>query len=337
VKTIRAYGQRFIQAVLQFRSNRKSTVFLICLALSTAIWFLIVLSKTHTTFVSFPVAYENIPEDQVLIKELPTHLSLGVQAGGFQLLGYKWFGSARTLTIDVSKYKARKDGLQYTRKIVTAQLYDELARQVKASIQLDRNYIFPDTIAIVSSDTMSKTVRLLPVVQTSFQKNYRLSGDIEVRPAVVEVFGPACILDTLQALHTQPLVLENLKETTITNVAIQNDGAYQLLQPSMEQAMIEVPVDAFRSVELSIPIQTAGLPDSISVQLFPDAVMVLYEVKEKDYAAVHANQFRAEVQFPDLQELDSSGMLRVNVVLVPETTELIHFSPQKVEVVWRRL
>ena len=331
---LRQYGHNFIQSALRYRLDRRGYVFLVCLAISTALWLLIALSKNYTTYLDFPVKYINVPSDQVVVNSLPKHLSLEVTAGGFTLLGYKWFKNIRTIKLDVGQYEAdRKQSVSVT-SISTSDFFDDIAKQLGRGVNIDRDYIFPKMIEVITSDTVTKTLAIIPRHQLQFGEGYRLSGVVEARPAVVDVFGPTCLLDTIESLSTELVQVEALAESQMISAAIDFNDPVGVLKCEQAQVLMEIPVDQYTLGSSEVAITVEGLPDSIVLQLFPGTIKVEYLVGMRDYDQVKGNMFTAEVQFPNLQ--DSVDKLKVHLSNAPDLVEVVRFEPKKVQFVWRK-
>ena len=68
------------------KQDSRVIIFLICLLISTILWFLNALGKNYDTTLEFPVKYINPPENQFIANSPPENLVLKVNAHGFYIV-----------------------------------------------------------------------------------------------------------------------------------------------------------------------------------------------------------------------------------------------------------
>ena len=73
----------------RLKNDKQIVVFLVCLLIATALWFLNALSKDYSTTISYPVKFVNPPSNQFVSNKLPQKFELQVEAHGFTLLRHK--------------------------------------------------------------------------------------------------------------------------------------------------------------------------------------------------------------------------------------------------------
>ena len=83
--------------------NGKTFVFLVCLALSSFLWFLNALEKHYTDHISVPVRYMNLPKNKNLVGKLPSKFELTVDAFGYTLLQHKLRLAFSPVFLDVNE------------------------------------------------------------------------------------------------------------------------------------------------------------------------------------------------------------------------------------------
>lgn len=322
----------WLQRFTRFKFNRQTTVFLVCVLISTVIWFLIALSKTYTTFVEFGVNYTNIPEDKLLVDELPDHIAVKVTAQGFTLLSWKMGVSNDVLDIDVARkgFPVTSGENVKTIHVVTADLLEPLSRQLGSGSGITRGDILPDTIPVVLSDSASKTVPVLPKHQLTFATDFKLDGDIEVQPSVVDLFGPKRMLDTMRQIYTEVIELEELEDHTrvVAKLLFENPAGNIRVVP--EQVFVSIPVDQFIEESIMVPVALENVPPNKEVRLFPDSVEVQYGVGLRRGRTVHS-QFKAVVTLPDTADLEDYRKLRVDLEESPNYIKVLRQSPLRVE------
>ncbi len=319
--------------MLNWRFNRRSYIFLVCLVISTSIWFLIALSKNYTTIISFPVKYINLPEDQVVVNQLTDRVSLEVTSHGFSLLSYKLFQSNKTIMIDASTFRQRRSGEVAKTYITTRTLFDRISLQLGNETKVSQ--ILPDTIYINYSEKMTKTVLIRPDVTLNFKQQFMLAGEVDVRPPVVDITGPKILLDTMESIATYPLVFEALDEDVTQRIGYHMKSKIKDITYSPQSAIVNIPVDEFTEGVKKAPIEVRNVPSGTVVKTFPDSIAVSYLVGLKSYNKVRTDMFRAVVELPDSSEWANTTRLKVKLLNYPSFIEEVSFSPEKVEFIIR--
>ena len=310
---------------------------MVCVAISTFIWFLIALSKDHTDLVAFPVKYINRPEGKLVINKLPDEVVLEVTSHGFALLSYQVFGQGEVLEIDLSQQRVIKRNRKLTAGYIqTASLFDFFAQQLGNGGVIDRDRIYPDTINIVLSDTVRKEVRVVPDVALTFEEEYNLSGPVEVIPPVVEVVGPIAVLDTLQTLTTSKVEAFELEDDFTADVTLGNNAYAHVLSLKQQNFSIHVPVDKFTDTEKFIPIKVRNVPPGYEVKTFPDSIAINYQVGLKNYDRISKNMFAMVAMFPDSADIENTSKLKVDLVSSPPQVKNVRFDKKRVEFILRK-
>lgn len=320
-----------VQSVRHYRPTRKTYVFLVCIAVSTFIWFLIALSKDYTTFVEFPVQYINAPQGELVTNDLPDNITMEVSSHGFGLVSLLWF-SNKTLDVDLSGLRfLGKEGAERRTYVVTSDLVDQFSSQFESSVALHQDRIFPDTIHVSMSDTVTKRVRVNLDLDLSFKPQFAQAGNISVNPPTVDVFGPRSILDTLTSLSTESVVLQDISEDQSFTVGIKTPASLLEYELDYPEILVSVPVDRYTETSVMVPVQSKNVPEGFKVTLHPDSIEVRCLVAMGDFSRVKQDLFDAVVELPDTSELSNRMRLRIQLRNNAEFVELIDFSPQRVE------
>jgi hypothetical protein len=328
--------EQFFRSISSYRPDRRAYIFLVCVAFSTIIWFLIALSKEYTTYIDFPVEYSNAPTDQIITNQLPGHVSLEVSSHGFGLLSYSWFAN-KTITIDLAHLNVRNRGVTTHSYIVMRDLINDFSEQFESSIELHKDRIFPDTIHVMSSDTMTKKVAVHLDAVLTFEPQHNLSKETQYLPRAVFLHGPKSMLDTMTLISTERLFLPNLKESQSLSVPLLLSDQLGLVTIDQPEVLVTIAVDMFTEREMRVHLKTNEIPPGFSVKLHPEYITVKYAVGLSNFNQVSAKMFRAVVELPDTSELTNSLRLRVELVQTPDFIEVIDYKPKRVEPFIRRI
>lgn len=283
-------------------------------------------SKVYNSVVKYPVAYRNLPENRVLVNQLPGEISLMLRAQGFSLLYEQMRGSRDTIEVDVSGLNIYRRGQVYSGLLSTRDKIDEITRQFNPEISLLK--ITPDTIRFSFATRRKKEVSVKLVSDITFERQYQLEGKVIHEPASVTVSGPDFILDTLRFVYTDSVILQNLTETTSTEVDLQVPDDHPALRLGAGSVKVTVPVERYTEAEVSVLVDPVNIPSGYGVKLIPEKVNVTYLVPFSKFDDVTARSFSAKVDF---RKYDQQKRLPVEIISLPDFVSLVRVEPSKVE------
>jgi hypothetical protein len=311
--------------------NGRAFVFLVCLALASFLWFLNALEKRYTDHITVPIQYVNLPKDKELVGKLPVKFDLTVDAYGYTLLQHKLSLAYLPVLIDVNeltnRYLENKFASKYT--ISTNGHKDEIAKQISSEIEIIS--IRPDSISFYVSNVIEKLVKIRPVINVTFAKEFILQKPPVAKPGAIVVRGPQEILDTLKFVNTKPVELRNLSHNVEKNVGL---VLLPQLESEVDEVAVKIAVEQFTEAKFEIPIFILNQPDSILIKSFPAKVKVSCRVGLSQYKKLIDSNFRAIIDYSH-----RSGVLtKLPVILdrVPETVLSVDYFPKEVEYIIER-
>nr|WP_320120104.1 YbbR-like domain-containing protein [uncultured Marinifilum sp.] len=309
----------------KIKSNKKLLAYLFFVALSTIFWFLNALSKEYTTSINYPVNYINLPQEKVLVGELPAQLDLRVQAYGFDLLRYKLSTAFLSNPFDVNKYtKARINNSINAYPLVTSGITKRLERELSSGIQLLS--ISPDTIHFLFSPIVEKKIPVKLNSSIDFAQQFMQKESIFIEPDSVLVKGAGSILDSVFVAETENLLLTNLKKTAEKNVGILKTEGLEILPSKVK---VTVPVVRFTEAQKIVPIKVDNLPDSMILRLFPGDVKMSYFVGMNKYESISEDHFDLRVNYETAAK-GEVNKLKIELKRSPEFVSNVRFYPQSV-------
>ena len=192
------------------KANKKMATYMFFVVLATIFWFLNALSKEYTTTVNYPVTYKDLPSKKILSNELPSRLKLTVRAKGFDLLRYK-LSFFQSLNFSVNEYtnnKMEKVG-DNSFLFPTNRITSQVATQLSSAISV--THISPDTINFQFSSLIEKKIPVHLNSKLKFEPQFRLGGDIVLKPDSVWVIGAQAIIDSVKQVETELLELPEVR------------------------------------------------------------------------------------------------------------------------------
>lgn len=321
---MRQFGQVFGKR--RAKLNQRLVIFIFFLVVSTVIWYLTKLSHEYSTTLSYPLRYESSPKGKVLVGEPPRKIQLKVKAFGYTLLQCKMSAALSPIKLDLSKHLSQSfEGSKTTQFILTYRLRNSVAKQLGSDILLEG--IEPDTLFVELADMAMKKVRVQPIIEADFERQYMQSGNITVEPESITISGPKSILDTISIISTKRLTYNKLNQKVVSKVSL---VPIHQVSFSSRNVMLTIPVEKYTEISIKVPVGIENQPDSVRLMFFPKSVDVKCNVVLSKYFTLKPIMFKAVVDY-NLISSSINKKLKVRLVTVPELVELVDFNPKYVE------
>lgn len=310
-------------------SNRWVT-FLYCLLIAFLFWLLIVFSNEYKAPVSFNLRYINFPQDKMLANKLPGRVDIEITTSGFTFLGFYFNRLNDTLYLDVSKLRKNKNEQDYYLPGYSqAQQFEaQLGNQLKISkIDLDTLHFYFD----------KKVTKVVPVklnLNYEFEKQFQLSGKIELKPSKIVLSGPASVMNNLIELNTQQLNFTNLNKTISRTADLIIPAELNSIDFSTKKVVVKIPVEKFTEGTLDLPVEVLNVPEQYQLKTFPSRVKITYLVGLSNYQKVSADQFSLLAYYDPKNEQASS--LKLKLVKFPEIVRQVKIETENVEFILKK-
>jgi len=309
--------------VEKLRKNRRIIVFLICVIISTSLWFLNALSKEYTTVITYPVKFFNPPEKQFLAGEIPTQLKLRVTGKGFTLLQYKMLNFS-PVKLDISEFTKNITPDSGSYRILTRSFYSAFTEQIGNDLTVSE--INPEMINIVLDKLTTKTVPVKLVLNVGFVAQMNLKVPVSTNPDRVSITGPAIFLNKIDSLKTIVNIVNKL-DASVSQEIVLLKPENTTIQPEKVQLSIEV--EKYTEKEVRIPVVIKNKPQGSNIILFPSEIKVLFNVGLSRFEQIKAADFGAEV---DCDSIDANvNNLDVRLYRQPTLIQGVKLNPEKVE------
>ncbi len=295
------------------------------LVVSVLIWTLNALSKNYTTEIKYPISYTNFPEQKVQINKLPESLGLKVNAHGYALLRYKLTNRPVPINFRVSSYTMNRfSGDSSKFFLLTRYAREQIARQLPSELELIE--LSPDSLVFQFASEVSRLVPVVPAIQFILGKEFTVVGGVQLTPDSVLVTGPDIYIDTLTKLTTESRELGLIEKSYSEKLDIVRYPGFKLEQDEVECI---IALEKLTELQMYVPIQIVGLPDSMRMQTFPPRIRVSGIVGLSNYDRVSEESFWAEVDYNEV--LENKTRIQVNLKQYPDYLLNLDFYPQTVE------
>jgi len=308
----------------KIRNDKRIVVYLVCVLISTVLWFLNALSKDYSTTISYPVKYMNPPSRQFLANEPPSKLDLKVDAHGFTLLRYKLSLSYSPIVLNLTNITEDVESQNGTYYVQTSGLLRKIKGQVSNEISIVE--IQPSVIPIQLDSLKTKLVPVKPNISLEFRSQYNLHKPLQLTPKHVKITGPSNIVDTLKQLQLDKLNLKDLNQNLATNVKVLYPEKTKV---DPEKVLVTLEIEKYTEKDLKVPILVKNRPAGVDVKLFPSEVKITCLVGLSEFENVTANDFSAVVDYKDIT--NETKTLRLKIVQKSEFIQLVRYTPESVE------
>jgi len=308
----------------KLRNDKRIVVYLVCVLIATALWFLNALSKDYSTTISYPVKYVNPPSNEFLANQPPSKLDLKVDAHGFTLLRYKLSLSYSPIVLNlgtITKNEVAQNGIY---QIQTSGLMRRIKSQVSSEISIVE--IQPEIISIVLDSLKTKSVPIKSNFNLEFRPQYNLQKPIQLSPRQIKITGPSAIIDTIKSLQLERLTLKELDQNMATNVKVLHPDKTEV---NPEKVLVTIEIEKYTEKDIKVPILVKNKPIGVNVKLFPSEIKVTCLVGLSEFENVNSSDFSAVVDYNEVTS--ESRSLNVRIEQKSSFIQLVRYSPESVE------
>lgn len=303
------------------KDKSKLLTFLLFLLISSLLWFLIKLSKEYTTQTVFSVVYTDAPVNKwVTTASQPINLSF--TADGFVTLRHNLVRPVkRTIELSLSEVPYRYDGgntYSYNSQYVAERVADWLGIPPGNIIVNDDKQYFN------MEDLQQKDMPVQVPLDVQTQRQFEVYGRPTIEPSVITVYGPKSVLDTMDAIATEPFTAVGANTSLTRDLAIDYCGG--AVQGAESTVRVTVQVEQYTETVVEVPVTVT---DSLQVRFFPETMSVKCMVPIRDFSNLSPAAFLVQADTAQLHL--RQPLLDIRLVRVPEHVQVVKSEPDQVE------
>lgn len=310
---------------LNHKLDRRFMVFLFFVALSTIFWFLVRLEDEYETEISLPLKFVNLPENNVLVGELPDDLSLKIRSHGYKLLEFKVSNALLPFVVDLNEVslRIRSEDERIRFYLLSSLLIQDIEKHMSSQISIID--VSPDSLYFDFAPRVWKKIPVQFNGKLNLMKQYMIR-EVNMDPDSITVSGPGTIIDTLKFVSTENIYREELAQNIDEEVKLRKRKG---LEYDVDEVNLEVVIEKFTEASIEIPIQNINVPDSLILRTFPNVVNVIYFVGLSDFDKVLPQLFDAYVDYEDV--VSEKDKLEVKLTRYPEYISSVRIVPGEVD------
>lgn len=300
------------------RHGKDALMFLIFLAVSTILWFVMSLSDEEQFDVRLPMRISHVPDSVTLISPGPQTLSVSLTAHGTQMLKLQ-FGGKPTVDIDFRAFRNKGHLL-----LSSADLKG-LVRSATDGSQV--GVVFPDSINIPYTTHPGYRLPLRLDSKVSTGPNASIIGKPRLSTDSVKLYFPSgkSIPQNLRYVTTEPLRLTDVGSTFTTRVRVAAPAGARAIPDSVD---VTYEVEPLIIKQRKVVIEPVNVPAGVKLITFPAQIDVYYMVPMSLYATTNP-RFRVQADYRKISR--SSNKLRLKLSDVPDELVNVHLSADSAE------
>lgn len=323
VERIKQYCATFIHKVKLLLLNaktRESLTFLFFLFIAALFRVVQMMDGKYQTEIELPLAIQRLPEQTIIVSEIPTSISVKIEQDGFAALRAVWSKKRDTIFVPFQI----EHPLQGVCRISSAELL-QLAQSVTDK-QTRIMGLTPDTLALhyVQGAGKKVPVRLAGKIEAAPQ--YRIARTY-FSPDSVLVYAKQETLDTMAAAYISPVQYTQLSDSMSIRTPLR---AMRYVKTVPQEVTMSVVVDMYSEKTVEVPIIGANFPADKALRTFPARVSVTFQVGTSEYQQTTEEDFFISVTYEELLNLKGER-LPISLKSAPSYIRNVRISPSTVD------
>ncbi len=286
--------------------NKEFLVFSFFLFVSAAFWFLSTLNETYEKDIKVPISITDVPPNIVITDGLPDSVRITLKDKGFNLLKYIFNNDIRPIRLQFILYaKAHGKGSvtpSDVQKILKPRLDESTTILAVKAEHWDFYFCHGNR----------KRVPILISGNISAKSNYYVSRCTLI-PDSITILAETEALDTIQAVYTEVISLENISESTTRAISLQHIKGVKLATDKISMSII---TDQLTEVIVKVPVKTVNVPEGISLKTFPAQAEIRVAVGVRNSNVVKPELFNVVADYKELSTTPSEK-LRLKILSQP--------------------
>ena len=308
----------------KLKLNKKLIIFAVFFGIATFIWFLWNLEKQYVTVISNPIEISDLPENRVLVSDVPDKIEMEVTGRGFDILKHNWDINKTPLKLSLKSLVEDLPDDANTQEIPVS-LYSKRKELSDQMPNIVVNSVIPDQVTFSFTRMITKKLPVFANLELEIEKQYMVKGNIRTIPDSVEISGPASLMDTITRIPTVPLKLRKIDRNTSKNLAL--EFVHERISLSEKKVKVEIPVEQYTEKNIEVPIKALNVPDSLHMRLFPVSAQLKFRVVVSEFENIKADNFVLGVDYLQISE-GAATKLAIEVVEHPEFIDNIKINPE---------
>jgi len=252
--------------------GNKLFAFLICLLVSSLLWSFNVLSENFTHYSNHSIEYVNLPKGKMLPEDHIKEVSFELYGSGFQLIGFLWSNSQKSLKVDFKDDQMQTLIQQPGTQLPSAEIF---SRQLSfKDNKINVRSISPSQFGLLVSKKFSKTIPIVIDPTINIAGGYYQSTRFIVQPSSITLYSSEKEIMELTEIKAKAHLPDELRGDYFGRLSLLLPDAVDIsISPSNAWIYVPVKEEASKRFEVNLnpdPLYRKSLlcmPSKVTVEL----------------------------------------------------------------------
>ena len=308
-----------------FRSifkNKQLGTYIFFFFISSAFWFLSMLSRTHETTLNIPVRYINYPINLVEVEEPDNFIKVRIKAAGISIISFYLFNSKKlVLNYDIANSKLKEKGKIFF--WIMNSVRKEISYVLGSKIEIIN--ISPDKLASSFVNKKKKEVSIILNSDISLKKEYWLKDEYVLEPSSVVLYGKEEVLDSIVNVTTDLLKIDGLYKDEMYEVALHLPNSLESNTKSIE---VHLEAEPFIEEIITKDVEIRNLKKGYSIKVFPRDVRVTLRMSKDKYQLLKLDFLNLYI---DASICDGEKTIPIYYDNLPASVKVVRIYPNQLE------
>ena len=300
--------------------SKKVATFLICLSIASLLWVVHALNRNYTYSIQVPVKFLNLPNNKLIVGELPEKLDVEIKASGLKLVFILLKKTINEVVIDFNLLKNNAKSQAYSIR----NGYFNLQNSINFDVEIIK--VRPDTLFFSVNKSNSKLVPVKANLKVNCSEGYSIISKPTITPAYVTVTGDSLSLQKMDTVYTYFINLKDVHQNFTSPVQLKKP--YTSINYNVKDVQLSFNVDKLIESNIKVPIQIMNNTGAEIIKLLPNFIAIKYLVAMKDYESINENSFKAVVNFEHIKEKQKN--LQVEIIRAPSEVKILKTVPNTI-------
>ncbi len=297
-------------------------IFLFCILLSTAFWFLHSLSKTNEVELVIPIEYENFPTKYVVTDSVYQSIKVKVKDTGFSILMYELNNNKKSIVVDFNKCSSNNKDELY---IFSKELKKKVRKATSSTMSI--RSIEPQHIKIHYEKLYEKVVPLKLNGDITLSHLHILKDSITLKPSRIKIFGSKSMLNSIHVVNTKKVDLKKISQST---KVITSPEEISNIRFATNKIQVTIPVELYTEKTFTIPVTTKNLPLNTQIKTFPTTVNVSFVVGLSHFNKIQPEEIQAFIDYDSITN-NKDGRPTIEIRTSLKSIKNLNHTPKTVE------
>ena len=296
--------------------------FLIFLLISILFSTIVKLTKVHTQSISYKINLVDIPDNKIITKQSADSIKLTVSSFGLDFI--KYYLSNQVINISSNDILDNSQSYVITQSNSFSQIDNFITPKFElVSINFDSLFFDYDRLR----------TKNIPVVLNSsinFSQGFDYFENFNLTPDSIEVIGSELVLESINAIKTKELVLDNLKSSVSLDLELDISNNANL---KYSNKSVNVFIDVEKSTEsiLDIPVSIINIPSEVNINYYPKIIKISFTVSLDNYQNYSSKDFKI---ICDFNQISKNGELNAIVINQPNLIKNLRLINNEIQYVF---